>query len=325
MKKILIALAALVIVAGGAAWLLINQGAQGEVDRMIARALESGAYQDIDYESVDVGMDGRIRLQGLRVVDAQGLEFGLQEVLVSDYDLEHEIPHFVSLEARGFSFPQGLPEAAPGQPAQLQRYLDGLGFNGEVIPLTVAYRYRYEPDNAHQLRNEVDFDLENSLSGEARSTIRQVPLENFMARGGMDPALAQMQLLASLSAAEIPGASVTLTDHGMVESMLATMSGEYGMDTDEVRGLLRSQLENLYLFAPEGLQDFAREAGAELAAFLEGNRTLNLSLTPQFEGSMQMLQPAVMAAFFSQDYAAIVDLLNVEIDTLEAPALEDAP
>ena len=320
MKKILIALAAVAVLTGGGAWLLVNQGAENEVDRMIAQALESGAYQDIQYESVDVGLDGRIRLQGLQVIDAQGLEFGLQEVRVSDYDLEHEIPHFVSLEASGFSFPKGLPAAAPGQPAELQRYLDRLGFSGDVIPLSVAYRYRYEPDNAHQLRNEVDFKLENGLSGEARSTIRQVPLENFMARGGMDPALAQMQLLASLSAAEIPGASLSVTDQGVVDSVLESMSADYGMPAEEVRGLLRSQLENIHLFAPQGLQDFARDAGAELAAFLQGNRTLNLSLEPQFEGSMQLLQPALMAAFFSQDYGAIVDLLNLQIDTLEAPA-----
>jgi len=64
------------------------------------------------------------------------------------------------------------------------------------------------------------------------------------------------------------------------------------------------------------VQELARDAGNQLAEFLQGGRTLTLTLEPQFNGSIEQLQPQIMGAVFTNNINAVVELLNLELTTL---------
>lgn len=312
LKNISAALLLVMLAAGASFYYLANREVKGEVDRMLAQAVESGAYQDVSYEAVQVALNGEVRLSNLRVVDNAQQEVVIEEVLVRDYDIANELPHFVSLQARGFRFPQGFPTPADGSASPLQDFFAELAAEGS-IPLTLDYRYDYQPDADQQLDSRLAFTLDGSLSGEFASTVRKVPLDELFATGDTDPAQAQMRMLALLSTAQIPAASFRVSDQGLLDRLLARQASQSGMSVEDFRALLVSRAQNLYLFAPAPLAPFATEVGAELAEFLAGGKTLNLSLAPEHGGSVQQLQTELMTAFFSQNYARIVEVLNVEL------------
>jgi hypothetical protein len=84
---------------------------------------------------------------------------------------------------------------------------------------------------------------------------------------------------------------------------------------EEYRTLLVSQAQNFYLFLPTTGQNFAKLAGAEMAEFLEGGKTISVSLAPEYGGNLQRLQADVMGAVFTGDYDKISELLHAEIIT----------
>src|SRR5690606_21906322 len=204
-------------------------------------------------------------------------------------------------------FPAQLPHVDPATAPALYDYLDSLR-EGETLPLAIDYRYRYNPNDGYLLESDMGFSLENAASGRFSSTMRNVPLEQLFA-GDMDPALAQMRLLSTLAAARIPTAEASITDHGFVQAMVEINARESSIQPVEFRARLQRQAENLHLFAPAALEPFARDAGAQLSRFLEGGRTLELSLRPAHDGDMQLLQTEIFASFLGQDYARILELL----------------
>src|SRR5690554_199400 len=167
-KKISLSLLALAVVTAAAFYFLANREVRGQVDDMIARAMESGAYEEITYGSVDMALDGDIHLKELRVVDALRQEYTVEEVIVSEYDLQHEVPWFVNLRASGFRFAGDLPHVDPATAPALHAYLDSLR-EGDMLPLTVDYRYRYAPEDSYRLDSEMAFLLEDAASGSIRS------------------------------------------------------------------------------------------------------------------------------------------------------------
>ena len=72
---------------------------------------------------------------------------------------------------------------------------------------------------------------------------------------------------------------------------------------------------NFYLFLPSTGQNFARTAGAEMAEFLEGGKTIRMSLAPEYGGNVQALQQEVMGAVLTGDYDKVSELLHAEIVT----------
>lgn len=314
-RKLSITVLTLALVTASGLYFLANREVRAQVDGMIEQAMRSGAYEEITYGSVEMALDGDIRLKELRVVDAQQQEYTVEEVVVSDYDLEHDIPWYVTLTARGFRFPEQLPHVDPGTSPALYAYIDSLR-EGGTLPLQIDYRYRYDPNDGYLLESEMSFNLDKAASGHFSSTMRNVPLEQFFA-GDMDPALAQMRLFSSLMAAKIPQADLRVTDHGIVNAMLEINARESNAEPAEFRARLQRQAESLHLFLPAPLEPFARGAGAELSRFLEGGRTLELSLRPAHDGDMQLLQTEMFAAFIGQNYPRIVELLNLRVDTLE--------
>ena len=175
------------------------------------------------------------------------------------------------------------------------------------------YRHQYNPDENNNFNSVFSFGLPDSFDFSMDSTTRHIPYETLSQIN--DPATAQTALMASIMNAEIPELSFRLSDFGLLENILITQARQQGRSVDMVRQEFMTMTQSLFLFVPANLQATAIDLSAELSSFMEGNKTFNLSMHPDFSGSIQQLQVPLMAAFLAGEYGQIVDILNIEFNT----------
>ncbi|MDT8399688.1 MAG: hypothetical protein RQ899_13850 [Pseudomonadales bacterium] len=315
LKKILIAAVLLILVGLGAFYLVANRELSQNVDRLFAQILASGAYQDLSYDSVTIGLDGTVRLEQLTVVEQEGLAYTFQTVDISDYDYQHDIPRHARLKVSGLSFPKGLPVLEENEPHVLTDYLQSLMRN-EVLPLVIDYRFAYEPEQEYLISNTASFDLQDAGVLSINAMVKQIPLEEFFAYSNEQfPELAHMQLLNTLSRAEIPEAGLSFQDAGVLNAALEKQAVNAGMSREDFQQRLISQIQGLPLFFPASLQGLMTSTSAKLSSFLEGGKTFSIAIEPMYDGNIQRLQPEILSAFYTGDYNRIAALLNLKLET----------
>lgn len=312
MKKILITVLVLVIIAGGGVYWYINDRAQTLVDERIDEMVASGAYDSASYESMRVGLTGDITMTNVNIVQGP-LDYTVQNITVTNYDYANEFPRHFDLSVKGLRL-EPLGDVDDPRAAAFGTMLNELA-TGEAVPLELDYQHRYDPDNAHQIESEMRLSVPDFFTLDASSTTRNIEMQTLDGLNDADPAIAQQQVMALMQAAEVPSMAMTLQDHGFVEDMLATSAAENGVSPEDFRRLLISQAQNFYLFLPQNAQSFAMAAGAEMAEFLEGGKTLSVSVAPEYGGSLQRLQQEVMGAALTGDYGKISELLHLQIET----------
>lgn len=312
MKKILITVLVLGVIAGGGVYWYINDRAQTLVDERIDEMVASGAYDSASYESMRVGLTGDITMTNVNIVQGP-LDYTVQNITVTNYDYANEFPRHFDLSVKGLRLAP-LGDVDDPRAAALGTMLNELA-TGEAVPLELDYRHRYDPDNAHQIESTMRLAVPDFFTLDASSTTRNIEMQTLDGLNDADPAIAQQQVMALMQAAEVPSMTMTLQDHGFVEDMLATSAAENGVSPEDFRRLLISQAQNFYLFLPQNAQSFAMAAGAEMAEFLEGGKTLSVSVAPEYGGSLQRLQQEVMGAALTGDYGKISELLHLQIET----------
>ena len=313
MKKVLIALPIVVIAALLGLYFYANQETENQIDLYIERAIASGAYKDIQYESAEFGVDASILIRGLQVTDAMDFQYTIDELSITEMDFFNEFPHSINLSAQGFSLPGGLPDLdASMVTPDMQNFMSII--NGtESVPATIEYSHLYDPDNNSLFSSDMSVGLPDAFNFSMNTTTRNIPYETL--NGITDPMVAQTAMMSMLATAEIPEISLSLSDFGIMQTLLENQAAQQGKSVDVLRQELMTMTQSLFLFAPEDLQALAIDLGAELTSFLEGNKTFNFSLRPDFAGSIQQLQTPIMNAFFAGEYGQIADLLNVEFNT----------
>lgn len=302
----------LVAIAGGTYW-YVNDRARDFVDMRLDDMVAAGTYDSAEYAELHIGPNGDINMQDLDVVQGP-LHYTLQDITVTNVDYTNEFPRHFDLRVNGVRIELPDPNSPDPGTAALGEMLQDMGASGD-IPLQLHYNHRYDPDNAHQTDSLIQISVPAYFTLDASSVTRNIQMQELGALNDPDPQIAQQQLLALMQVAEFPSLQMTLQDHGLVDSMLATSAQQNGVSPEDFRRLLVSQLQNLYLFLPPTAQTFAMAAGAEMAEFLEGGKTLSVSMAPEYGGSLQRLQAEVMGAVFTGDYGKVSELLHLEINT----------
>ncbi len=313
MKKFLLIIPVILIAAFTGLYFYANRETVNQLDIYIQRALASGVYNDIHYESAEFGVDGTITITGLNVTDAINFNYLVDHVQLSDMDFFNPFPRSVSIMANGFRFPEGaselqLPLASPG----LKNFLGAID-SSQSVPMEIRYSHQYDPRDNESFNSTISLGVPDSFSMRINSSTRNIPLETLSLI--RDPAEAEVAFSTALMAAEIPALSLQISDSGFLDGLLANQAIQQNRNIEEIRSELMSLTQSLFLFAPTDLQTQAIELGNQLTAFLEGNRTFNLAIHPDMSGSIQELQGPIMDAFFNNDYAQIVNLLNLETYT----------
>lgn len=313
-KKLLIALLLVVLVAGGI-YFYARHRAAAVVDQQMARLVSSRVYDILEYESLNLGMTGDLHLKNVHVAK-NGTAVVLQDVQVTNMDYTHETPWHLDLEINGIHFPNGLPDFSTFGNAPMAALLNKI-VKTDTVPINMRYSYNYNPDESHQLVYNASTALPEHFTLTINSESRNVPLETMMAlnNGSIPPEQALATVTELLSTLEIPQARIALQDEGLVESWIASTAQTRGMQPSELREQLQSQISNYYVFLPQSAQGIGMQAGIQVAAFLEGGRTLSVAVTPEFGGSFSRLQQEAIAAVFIGDLKKVADILHLEIQT----------
>jgi hypothetical protein len=316
LKKFLIA-APVVLIAGGAAtYLLVNQQAKTVVDERLAALVESGSYETLTYEEMEVGLGGAITMKNLHVVQGP-LDYTLEDITITNFDFVNEFPRTMDISVTGLQIAAIDPDITDPQMMALAGMLQQFDID-EQIPLQVDYSHRYDPDNAHQTDSKVHLTVTDSFTLDAASVTRGVPMETLNGLTGLDqsdPVAAQQQVAALLADAEFPSMQMSLQDQGLVETLITRTAERSDVPPEDFRNLLVSQSRNMFLFLPPTAQNLAMAIGTEVAEFLEGGKTLSISIAPEYNGSLQRLQEEVMGAVFTGNYDKVSELLHLEVVT----------
>lgn len=311
MKKLAIAVVVILLAGAGGAYWYINDRAKDLVDARIAEMVASGTYDSAEYEKMNVSPTGDITMTNLKMVKGP-LDVTLGNITITNLDYANRFPRHFDLSVDGMRM-ASLDDASL-EGAALTEMLSQLGTDTD-IPLELDYSHRYDPDNAHQLDSSMKLNVPDYFTLDASSVTRGVEMETLEQLNNPDPLIAQQQMAALMQVAEFPSMQMKLQDHGMVADLLASSAEQLGVSPEDYRTLLVSQAQNFYLFLPSTGQNFARVAGAEMAEFLAGDKTITVSLEPEYGGNLQLLQQEVIGAVFTGDYDKVSELLHAEIVT----------
>lgn len=305
-------LAFLLFAAAGASYFYFNRKAQDVVDQHFERLIANGTYDEIDYDDLEVDFFGDIKMTNLRLAK-EGQEVQLRDITVTNLDYNNEIPHTLDVKVSGISFPSGIPFTGADP---MGNYLQSFVVADE-LPVDFQYSYEYVPENAFQLDSKMNIRLPAAFTLDVNGTMRNVPLESLMDNSTLDPdpAVAQLQMMQRLASMEIPIINWKLKDEGIVNGLIAANAEETGQAPDAVREAMKSQVRDMYLFLPQSAQGFAMTTGIQVAAFLDGGKTLSIGLAPEYNGNFQQLQQEITGAAFTGDFGRIAELLHLEVLT----------
>lgn len=310
-RKLLIGLPAAVTLGVaalyGGAWLL----ARRMVNDQLTQLVTNGTYEEANYTNLWLLPNGTLVIRALHLRQ-QDFNLVINRIEVSDIDYLHSMPWHLSVTVDGLHFPDGLAPLSGDSSPLLATALDELVAN-DTLPVTASYSYRYEPANAEQILYDIALTVPGYFDIAAATETRQLSLESLqkMREAAPEDALAMQQ--AALSAASLPHAELHLTDHGIVDKYIAATAERLGTDAVTLRPQLKSQVQNYHLFLPENLQSLAITAGSAVASFLDGNKTLTLTITPAHDGKLQQLQPEVMGVVLTGDFERAAELLQLKI------------
>jgi hypothetical protein len=314
-KCCLIVIPITVLLTAVGIWLFANHRAQNIVDERIAGALASGAYDSITYGNLNILPNGDIEMQDLMIV-ADGFSYTLEDIRVRDLDYQHEQPWHLEVEVNGIAFPDGLPDIGDSGNPAADEFLRSLVAD-DRLPLNLVYSYHYDPKQQDQIDSTARLMLPQSFVLDVSSITRNIPLSLLAGNGALpaDPGTTANPLGNMAPEAALVSARFSLDDQGLVETMMAIMARRSGVEPADFRNFLVTQSRNLYLFAPQDAQALAMEVGSQVANFLEGDRSLSISVNPQLDGNIQQLQAEIMGAAFTGNFGGIADLLNLQVLT----------
>jgi hypothetical protein len=296
----------------GAAFIALNLRVRSMVDERMEEFVSAGFFQSLDYAAVWLMPDGEIIMRDLHVVDTENNEYVLKEIAVSEYDYINEFPHHLKLSVSGMHFPGGIPATNNLSTSAWHTYIESI-LDEDVLPISVAYGYDYSPDNKHYMENDFSIELPGSFVLTASSEIENISVLQLDSIG-LGPGTSATQYSSSLQDSRILGAEITVQDTGLVPAMLAAQGEAVDLDPSEYRQQLMQQLEALAVFAPQQLQFVAQDLVLRIGELLEGEKTLRVSVSPEFKGNFQELQLEIMGAIYTANFERIFEVLNPKIE-----------
>jgi len=308
-KKLLLIIPGVLIIILGAVYLFANYRLKTVIDLRVEELIASGDYQEITYDSVALRFNGDITLENLYVMDSNLNEYILENIQISEFDYFSPVPHHLHLSAQGLRFPAAAPSFGDGPNNLLNNYIASM-MDEDLLPLTMNYRYNYQPEDNDRMDIEADLALPASFFLSAEAQILNVRMEGINAN-------APASVSVMLQNADIPAALIALRDDGMVEAISALQGAALGTSGDEYRQQLLEQLQAAALFVPPRMQALAQDLLGNFAEFMTGEKTLQISITPQYNGNIQQLQLEIMAALYTGNIGRIAELLQLDIQTVE--------
>ncbi|HWK54147.1 MAG TPA: hypothetical protein VNR18_07250 [Hyphomicrobiales bacterium] len=317
LTKLIFAACVVLLLGAVAAYFYLNQQTRRVVDERLDALVQSGRYEELSYADLQLTPGGDLHFTDLRMVQ-NGNTAVIGSLRVSDFDFQHDTPWHMDIQIDDLRFPDGLPATLTDSMTPATSTLVTDLMQDDTLPLSLHYRYRYTPEDRDHLESEFDAALPQAFTFSLDTTTRGIPLDVFgdSDLASADPMASMSRLSNIMAQGELPNTRLTLTDQGLLDRVVESAGRDNNVSGEDFRTYLITQARNFYLFAPDGVQDDARNIGEQLASFFEGGKTLRVQLQPEFDGSLARLQPQIMGAVLSGDFKQALDLVNLTVETV---------
>ncbi|MER2492496.1 hypothetical protein [Catenovulum sediminis] len=314
-KGIIITAGAVCIVAGCVTFAQIkaNEYAKTQLDSYLAKLKTQGVISQANYQTIDVSLFGSVELTNLALHSADLPEsITLQKVTISDFDVQHDIPHSMKVRLEGVKLPINLQDEKFNHSGVFAEYVSNLGYTDQ-LPLTAEVQYQYDAQNAHTYTSSLDIGLTQLGNYHISATTKNIPL-NVLMELTANKTPNQAQIASVLQTAALPNLAISFKDEGAVSTYINISAKETGMAQQKVKARVNEVLAmQADMLLPPQLDAFKVQLLAEIESFMDGNKTLKVSINPEHQGEVNKLQPEVIAALMKQDFANIIKLLKLEI------------
>jgi len=294
-KKKIIAIVAVLVAAAVGAYLAIRY----QADRAARRQVESVALRIPHVKSVDYGsahvdwLSSEIRVKNVTLVLEDPEErIPIEEVLVHDFDPDHEIPDRLDAEIRGVHLNASQPRLRGLKPL-----LDEAGYDTLRIDCRLAYRYERGKRRLEVDRLEVAAEGAGTLSLNAR--FDNIDLPRLV--GHLSD---KIYLITALPAVSVSAAELAYADQSLARRVLATLAAKTGRTPQAVASALNADLERRF-----GRTDgpLVRAALAGLQAFIAAPGTLRVAAAPPSPVSL-------LNFLWVQSPSDVVELLHLRVE-----------
>ena len=260
--------------------------AEGEVAK-VAETMRVQGGMDMAYDDVDFSLLGMaVVIDNVRFNAFTGGAYNVDQLVVRDFDLQHDLPEYMTLEFKNLNVPVEERNFGP----EWESFRD-MGYEALTGDMVLDYRID-RPNSRFELR---EFSLNAVDLGE-------VSLSFSLGRITPDNILSYLMDPSSIT---VESAELAYADASFVQRSLEQAAKDQGVSPDEVR--------TEALAAMEEIVSEARSAGSErgiavmqaLQEFIKAPGGIRITANPP--------QPVTVGSLMdAADRYAVLDLLNVE-------------
>lgn len=290
-----------------AAWCMARYVVHEQLTQLVA----AGLYEKADYQWLWLSPLDGVVVSGVTLAQPD-LNLVIDRIRLHDVDWFHTIPRHLAIAIDNIRFPDGPPKLSDNDNT-IQTRLLNLAVKNNILQVHLDYGYHYDPARSEQTVHTASMSMPGYFALQVAGETRHLPLADLLAlknASSDESAMMQHQLLAIAVLAQ---ASLNLHDSGLVDAVVNGLATDSHSTAADMRVLLASQLQNYYRILPDNLQGLARQSGSELAKLLAGGRTLSISVSPAFDGSLTQLQQELMGTVLTGNYDKAAKLLQFSL------------
>lgn len=292
-RRIAVACLVLAVVAAGIVLIVRQKGRETARRQVESAALRIPGVRAIDYDSAEIdwkGSGARIRSATVSLVDPPQ-DIRIDEILVHDVDLAHEIPDRLDVDIRGVHLDADQPRLAALHP-----YLAGPG-KAELV-LDLHCRYRYDRSQRRLAVETLRIDVADAGRLELRIELLDIDLPHLV-RHLSD----RIYLITALPGVSLAAAELDYTDATLARRLLAAWAARTGRSPEEAAEALAGDLQQLIGGTDRPI---TRKAVEGIKTFIEDPGTLHVAAAP----------PAPVSFFnflWARQPSDVIELLHIRV------------
>ncbi|WP_370980554.1 hypothetical protein [Agaribacterium sp. ZY112] len=290
----------------------MHQQVESKIDALMLKIEQNPEIVDVAYEDLNVSFTGDIELLNISLLTSESDDpVVFRSLRVEDYDIQHEIPHYVNVALQGLKLPDDFIAELQQDQGAFSDYLKSIGVE-DTLPLDAKFSYVFDEENSQTQTTNLEIGLDKVMSYKLDWVSKDIPLEALYS----DPSneVEQATALAAMMKGSFPKLAMSISDQGGLPVFLQEVADEREQSVQELNSnwLAMANMQS-QMMLPPAVQPAASDAISQVAVFLDGGKSLSISFEPQHDGSIESLSPLLMQAYMSGDYQTILDLLNLKV------------
>lgn len=291
----------------------INETVKTHFDAYLKQTTQNGELAKVSYDSITANLLGQASIFNLEITPAGSQKsITIERIEVTEFDREHEIPHFLDVKLDGLILPVNVQDEVINSSSLFVEYVETLGYTNQ-LPLSARVRYDYEDDAEQNYRSILSLFLVDVGHAEISLHTQEIPLKVLVdTRANEDDK--NENPLESFRQGKIPKVRVRYSDIGAIKEMTRIAAKQSNETEDAIRAQINAALaNNSKLIFPTNLNPFRTQLLASMETFIKGGNSLTFNIEPQHKGDITTLEPLINKAMSQQNFQTVLELLNVKV------------